>query len=88
MTFPLVADLAEVDWIREQAVKRSAREWLPAPVVALLRYFDARNNPVLCNVLLEAPDAAEFEIAFKNMPYGPGFVVINNQVKTSGFRRL
>jgi hypothetical protein len=36
MTFLLVAALAEVDWLGEQAVKRSAREWLPAPAVAVL----------------------------------------------------
>src|ERR1700737_4770676 len=75
----LVADLADVNWVREQFVKGVARERSTPRARAGLRYANLRNRPAPIEIMFQKTDATQFEIPFIDVPNELRFLFINLQ---------
>src|ERR1019366_48465 len=64
MTNLLVADLTDVDRVREQFIKGAAREGVASRAPAVLRYANLRNNPAPIQIVFQKTDASQFEVPF------------------------
>jgi hypothetical protein len=73
----LVANLAPVQRIREQAIERPARERPGSASAPVLRSLDRRDHPELLEVLPQQPYRAQFEIPIENVFDQVGFLVID-----------
>src|SRR5271156_4161115 len=79
MAFIPVSDLPHVNRVGKQVVERSARERLAALGVAFPRHSTRGHNSTAVKILLQKSDAAEFEVALKNMTYRFCFVFVDQQ---------
>ncbi len=64
----LVADLADVDRVREQFIKGAAREGSASRANAVLRYANLRDDPAPIEIMFQQTDTFQFEIPFIDIP--------------------
>src|SRR6202040_2314063 len=64
----LVRDLADVDRVRQQRIKPSAREWLPTGTGPIAVNALLRSGPLFIEVLLEQSHRAALPVSAKDQP--------------------
>jgi len=79
ITFLLVADLSDMNRIRQQFIQGSAREAAPSRLDTLLRDPDLRYDSALVEFPAELPDAAKFQVTLIDVPDRVGFGRIDDQ---------
>src|SRR5271156_4845441 len=79
MTFLLVADLAEVDRVRQHLVKSPARKVPASRSHAVFRHPDLGDDLVALQIASQEPDGTEFQISLIDVFYRRGFGPIDCQ---------